>query len=502
MMRVAVAPGSADDAAAAQLVEALGSLGHQVTLLGDLEVDAQVARVPVAELDIHVSPGFLTSSYAIVQTLRATRFDAVVFSGRGCIGFCTTRLRALGLEFTDVRLLTHVSEPSLQRIERSHRPFLSKGEVGVAIAERLTIEHSDGVVSPESAVGEWLSRQSWSLPPLHVAGAGVSLAEAIMAALDGPLRVEHGESRDGSSGEPSVSVVIPHYEQPLALGQCLDGFAAQDQLPDEIVVVDDGSPSPATASELRVLEGMSWPWQLRIIHRRRGGAHAARNAGFRATQSDLLLFFDHDDVPYSTLVSTLVRARRSSCADVVVAGARTFRGDGLPSHTSGDTVAIKLGRPYELGLLSNQYGGPVGLWPRDLLDRVGGFRDARVLNGDWEILARATARGASVLSVPEPLYSYRVALGGLANTDVQAKRNATLSAVAHEMGSNLPRDARMLPLLVAGAYEQLEREAQRRRAHTLGGRVAALRRRVGRGRYRALRVVRRVARRSRTAPPS
>jgi len=268
-------------------------------------------------------------------------------------------------------------------------------------------------------------------------------------------------------------VVVTHHERPEYLRAAVDGFAAQVVPPREVVVVDDGSVSHSARDALDALEAQPWPWPLRVVRAAHGGVHAARNIGFREAASDYVLFFDDDDIPFPDLVGTLAGAQAASGADVVAAGARLFRGRASPVPRAGDAVAIKLGQPYELGLLSNHYGGPVCLWPSALLEDLGGFRDGRVVHEDWELLARASARGARVTAVPDALYWYRQAEGSLVNTNTAAKRRATIAEVAAIVEGSLPTTASLLPYLAAGAYERLE---QTKRQHPISAAVGRARR--------------------------
>jgi hypothetical protein len=167
-------------------------------------------------------------------------------------------------------------------------------------------------------------------------------------------------------------------------------------------------------------------------------------------------FVDDDDVPFDDLVSYLVRARLTSGADVVAAGARFFRGDGPPVAGPCDVVRIPLGQPRELGLLSNQYGAQTCLWSRDLLEQLGGFATARDIFEDWELLVRATLAGASIVGTPEPLWWFRQTPGGRYSTDPRANRRPAVRSVAHLAGASLPDGFRLLPLLAAGGYDELE----------------------------------------------
>jgi cellulose synthase/poly-beta-1,6-N-acetylglucosamine synthase-like glycosyltransferase len=194
---------------------------------------------------------------------------------------------------------------------------------------------------------------------------------------------------------------------------------------------------------------------LRVLRLPHGGLGAARNGGWRAASSDLVLFLDDDDVAFDELVATLVRARAVSGADVVVGGARFFRGEGLPIARADDVIRISLCEPRELGLISNQYGGPVNLWPRDWLERLGGF--ASMPTEDWDLLARATYAGARLTTPPDPLYWYRQTPSGMYSADPLAFRDAGQAARTGHLAEHLPDEWRLLPQLAAGAYSELER---------------------------------------------
>jgi GT2 family glycosyltransferase len=98
-----------------------------------------------------------------------------------------------------------------------------------------------------------------------------------------------------------ISAVITNYNTwPLTL-RCVQALArhSADQL-EEIVVVDDGSSSPAPP-ELSAL--------ARVIHNARNlGYQASVNVGFRAVSSDWVLLLDSDAYPLMDVVEPLTRA--------------------------------------------------------------------------------------------------------------------------------------------------------------------------------------------------
>jgi glycosyltransferase involved in cell wall biosynthesis len=256
-------------------------------------------------------------------------------------------------------------------------------------------------------------------------------------------------------------VVVTHYERPRLLSTCLEALSAQTHQPIEVIVADDGSSSAEAVEELTTSEARSWPWSFRVLRLSHGGVHGARNAGWRAATGELVLFVDDDDVPFPELVETLLAARAESGADVVSASSRTFNGEGPPVARTQDVISLKLGEPYEMGVLSNHYGGPTCLWPRALLERLHGFADSFALAEDWEILARAAAMGVEIVGTPNPLFWNRQLQGGRVNRSLYALRDRSLTTVASHFSTELPETLSMLPLLAAGAYEELERRKAR-----------------------------------------
>ena len=87
---------------------------------------------------------------------------------------------------------------------------------------------------------------------------------------------------------PSVSVIIAYYKQEHFLAETVESVRRQTYPNFEIIVVDDGSPVPASS----VLSESSDVLVLRTENR---GCPAARNFGFKGSSGDFLVFLDSDD---------------------------------------------------------------------------------------------------------------------------------------------------------------------------------------------------------------
>ncbi len=221
--------------------------------------------------------------------------------------------------------------------------------------------------------------------------------------------------------EPFVSVVVPYYDSPSQLGLVLEGLALQDYPADrmEIIVVDDGSPTPLTlpGTDRR---GVG----LRALHQEDRGfrAAAARNRGARAARGEVLCFLDQDTVPEPAYLRHLVRLP-AVLPDALVVGRRRhadlggFSPDDLRSWLTGRGPAPEV--LAEPGWLKDGYRASADLLDSDdtsyryvisavmtctasLFAELGGFDESFTGYGgeDWELAFRAYNAGAVLAHEP------------------------------------------------------------------------------------------------------
>ncbi len=89
---------------------------------------------------------------------------------------------------------------------------------------------------------------------------------------------------------PSVSVIIPAYNQAGFVTAALDAVAAQEYPGElEVIVVDDGSPDDVS----EVAE--AHPINARVIRQENMGVSGARNTGMREATGEYFAFLDADD---------------------------------------------------------------------------------------------------------------------------------------------------------------------------------------------------------------
>src|SRR5512143_423957 len=98
-----------------------------------------------------------------------------------------------------------------------------------------------------------------------------------------------------------VTIVIPAYNAEKTLGLAVSGALAQGCPVCEVVVVDDGS-KDCTADVVR-----KYP-AAKYVHQENAGPAAARNAGWKCTDSDIVIFTDSDCVPEAGWAKKLIDA--------------------------------------------------------------------------------------------------------------------------------------------------------------------------------------------------
>ncbi len=122
----------------------------------------------------------------------------------------------------------------------------------------------------------------------------------------------------GSQGA-TISVVIPTFRRPEMLQSLLYSLSKGSRIPDEVVVVDN---DPTRSAYPEDIDGLN----VRIVHAGLGISLAgARNAGWRATTSELCFLVDDDNVVEYDAVAALAEAALNS--QVGLAGPVIFAGD-------------------------------------------------------------------------------------------------------------------------------------------------------------------------------
>src|SRR5579884_2524365 len=88
---------------------------------------------------------------------------------------------------------------------------------------------------------------------------------------------------------PTVTVVIPAYRAAGTIHRPIESLLAQTRRPEEILVIDDGSPDDLAAAVARYGAAVT------LVRKPNGGAASARNTGLDRARGDWIAFLDADD---------------------------------------------------------------------------------------------------------------------------------------------------------------------------------------------------------------
>ncbi|GAA5851549.1 hypothetical protein JCM8547_001130 [Rhodosporidiobolus lusitaniae] len=231
-----------------------------------------------------------------------------------------------------------------------------------------------------------------------------------------------------AASEPFISICITHYERPHLVPQLLDSLLAQSYTNFEVILVDDGSESPAALAGLSSLEATYFspssssptrhPWRLFRHPNAYLGEARNRAASHTSPSSSFLLFLDDDDVLKPHALHTLVGVASRTGASALSTWLDEFATDENPldpkwAPQGNETIPHRrtywfLGQELSAGLISNCFGSGNVFVKRRAFEKMGGFSTYREVGGeDWEFWTRLAIEGEKQLVVPEELIFVR-----------------------------------------------------------------------------------------------
>jgi len=148
--------------------------------------------------------------------------------------------------------------------------------------------------------------------------------------------------------EPAYSVVIPAYDAERTIARVVEALRGQRPAPAEIIVVDDAS-KDGTAEAARAAGAAV------VTNETSKSAGGARNAGWAAATSPVVVFLDADAIPAEGWGAGLACALKEF-PNALVGCARTFDSRtawGWVAHLQGETPYLPLGEPRTVPFLSS-----------------------------------------------------------------------------------------------------------------------------------------------------
>ena len=199
----------------------------------------------------------------------------------------------------------------------------------------------------------------------------------------------------------SISVVLPCYNQARFLPDALASLRGQSRPPEQVIVVDDGSPDdvPSAVADFPEVE---------LIRQENRGLSAARNRGLAAATGTYIVFLDADDRLMPEALAVHARQLDEHPEVAFIWGFNLPVDENRELLTAWGPTSFEGEPSYERLLEGNFVGAPLGvMFRRSMLLETHGFDEKLKACEDVEIYLRL-ARKHPIMCSQEMVGEYRV----------------------------------------------------------------------------------------------
>ncbi len=218
------------------------------------------------------------------------------------------------------------------------------------------------------------------------------------------------ETQSAMSNRSTVAVIVPCFNAERTLAATIESALGQDGVA-EIVVIDDGS----TDGSLAVAQ--AFEPRVRVLTGPNRGVSAARNRGIATTTADWLLFLDSDDLLNEGTVLRRLASAADSGANIIICDWEDVVDDGQGRVSLGATHTIDwpaIEDDAEQATATSAWATTAAiLYRRDVVERVGGFRQDLPVIQDARYLFDAVRVGGRLAHCPHVGARYRVLANSL-----------------------------------------------------------------------------------------
>lgn len=209
---------------------------------------------------------------------------------------------------------------------------------------------------------------------------------------------------------PAFSIIIPTFDRPDRLSHCLQALARLDYSRErfEIIVVDDGSPSPP----IELIQSWKDRLPLKLIVQNHGGPALARNTGAAAAGYPFLAFTDDDCAPEADWLSAFA-IQLSNTPDRAIGGQIINALTQNPFSTASQDLVTYLYSHFNADPQQARFFTSNNLVvPADRFQQVGGFDQSFPLAAgeDRDFCDRWLSTGYGLTYAPDALVYHAHAL--------------------------------------------------------------------------------------------
>jgi len=208
-----------------------------------------------------------------------------------------------------------------------------------------------------------------------------------------------------------TTVVIPYYNGGKYIEETLNSLFNQKLLPDEVIIVNDGS---TEATSLHKLKEIKNKYAVKVLNKKNGGISDAINTGAKIAKGDIIFQLDSDDILLTDYVERFVKIFENNAeVDGVTCGYKSFyNGVNLSDETNFHRKYMPEGLLQPKIFFENCAGGPNGAFRKSALEKIGYWDKKFTSFQDWSIWLNFLKNNLKQYIIPEYLYLYRVHKGG------------------------------------------------------------------------------------------
>jgi poly-beta-1,6-N-acetyl-D-glucosamine synthase len=206
-----------------------------------------------------------------------------------------------------------------------------------------------------------------------------------------------GHASDATTAPP-VTIIIPVYNEGPVIAAALESVLAMRYPRYDVVVVDDGSTDDTLAIASR-FAGCAGGVTVRVVHKANGGKASALNTGIALASTPFVLCMDGDSRLHPDTLHHAMRHFADGNVAAVAGNVKVANRDNVWSRLQAleYVEGLNMARRAQ-GFLRvvNIVPGPIGVFRRDVLLRLGGYdsdtfaEDAdltlKLLTGGWHVV--------------------------------------------------------------------------------------------------------------------
>lgn len=198
-----------------------------------------------------------------------------------------------------------------------------------------------------------------------------------------------------------VCVISAVFNEEENISRLLNALVTQTRIPDEIIIVDDGS-TDATPSIIQTYAA-KYPF-ITYIHQENRGPAAARNKAWRSSRADVFLFTDGDCVPEPVWVEAMLKPFGDLLVGATAGTYKTLNPENLLARFIGLEIAWRY--RHVSGEVDAHGSYSLGI-RRTVLEEIGGYKEAyRKPSGeDWDLTYKISRR-YKIIFTPEAVVGH------------------------------------------------------------------------------------------------